>query len=106
MMQPLGCLLLLLLIGGCDQFYSVSGVVTDCATGTPIGAANVRLVLEDDGEIDTDEGQTDAAGEFQLVLNAPHGEELASLDVSKDGYAAARQSVRSEDRTTVCLDEL
>ena len=78
-----------LLLPACDSFFGVSGRVTDCGTGVPIGDVvidvHVDRGFEDRMESLTDVAMTDAQGKFSFDINDPQ-ESWATLTLRNPAY--------------------
>ena len=99
-------LLLPLLLHGiaCDRFYVVQGTVTDCITTEPIAGASVALELDQGDEVDRYAGQTDEAGKFSAVLNAPASDRPSTLTVQKTDHDPLTVIVHDpENAQQLCL---
>ncbi len=106
MLRKLFILSLFLHVVGCDQFYVVHGIVSDCGTTKPIAAASVSVELDQGDEVDRNAGSTDDGGKFSLVLNAPASDLPSTLVVQKGGYHPLTFIARDRENTQhLCLEK-
>jgi hypothetical protein len=97
---------LLLLLPGCDRFFSLAGVVTRCDDGAAIAGVRVRAILVD-GASDEEEAEarTDAAGRFSVFLNEPDSATVRIV-VDEPGFASRDELYRGvpEHIVEICLE--
>jgi hypothetical protein len=95
-------LLLAPLLGGCDQFFTVHGRVTECGSGEPITGVRVRTTLR--GGDEEQEDFTDPSGHYVAFLNEPPTAE-ATLVYEKPTFVSAERSFEGapERDVDVCL---
>lgn len=81
--------------GGGDGTGAVAGVVTNAATGSPIGAAEVCVLSRD--SCDT----TDSQGNY-LINNIPEG--IYTVEAQADGFVSAEEEIEIEEDVTTGLN--
>ena len=91
------------LLGGCDEFFSVHGRVTECGSGAAIAGVSVRTTLR--GGEEEQEVFTDPSGRYTAFLNEPPSA-AATLVYEKPTFVSVERSFegapeRDED---VCLE--
>ena len=95
-------LLIAPLLGGCDQFFTVHGRVTECGSGAPLGGVRVQTTLRGGAEVQ--EAFTDPSGRYVAFLNEPPSA-AATLVYEKPTFLSAERSFEgaSERDEDVCL---
>jgi hypothetical protein len=89
---------------GCDTFFELDLVVTDCVTGQPLQGVAASTHLDDGSSEEDHNGTTDMAGRVFLHLNEPDSVTV-TLSLTKGGYQDWTKQFRGEPAKpyTVCL---
>jgi hypothetical protein len=97
----------LLILTGCDSFYRVDAVVTDCATHEPVAGVHVTIRVEEAVGTPSPrivELETPPDGRILVTLNQPDSV-TATLTLTKSGYTSwtTQLGSRGERPLRICL---
>ena len=91
----IGAVVAVFALSGCDTFFQLDLVVTDCMTGQPLQGVAVSTHLDDGFGEEDHHATTDMAGKVFIELNEPDGVTV-TVTLAKVGYQDWTKQFRGE----------